>query len=96
MTTSLRLSRASVAAVIVLIGMWLGAATMLWAQPPAPQGAGPFPQAEDSIRNDWRGQVESLKLSLIRLPIAAALSAVLAFRPRRRGTPARQVAVIQT
>jgi len=96
MTTSLRLSRASIAAVIVLIIMWLGAATMLWAQPPAPQGSGPFSQAEDSIRNDWRGQVDSLKLSLIRLPIAAALSAVLAFRPRRRGTPARQVAVIQT
>lgn len=33
---------------------------------------------------------------LIRLPLAAALAAVLAFRPRRRGTPPRQPAVIQT
>ena len=30
------------------------------------------------------------------MPIAAALSAILAFRPRRRGTPKRQAPVIQT
>jgi uncharacterized membrane protein YhiD involved in acid resistance len=32
----------------------------------------------------------------IRLPVASALGAVLAFRPRRRGTPARNPAVIHT
>jgi uncharacterized membrane protein YhiD involved in acid resistance len=32
----------------------------------------------------------------MRLPIAALLSAILAFRPRRRGTPERQLAVVQT
>jgi uncharacterized membrane protein YhiD involved in acid resistance len=32
----------------------------------------------------------------VRLPIAAVLSAMLAFRPRRRGTPKRQAPVIQT
>jgi hypothetical protein len=37
-----------------------------------------------------------LEQELIRLPLAAALAAVLAFRPRRRGTPPRQPAVIQT
>ena len=31
-----------------------------------------------------------------RIPLAAALGALLAFRPRRRGTPARSTAVIQT
>lgn len=31
-----------------------------------------------------------------RIPLAAALGALLAFRPRRRGTPARQTAVVQT
>jgi hypothetical protein len=31
-----------------------------------------------------------------RLPIAAGLAAILAFRPRRRGTPPRQPPVIQT
>jgi hypothetical protein len=30
------------------------------------------------------------------LPIAAFLSSILAFRPRRRGTPKRQAPVIQT
>ena len=32
----------------------------------------------------------------MRLPIAAGLSAILAFRPRRRGTPERQSTVVQT
>ncbi len=34
--------------------------------------------------------------ALVRLPLAAALGAALALRPRRRGTPPRQPAVIQT
>jgi uncharacterized membrane protein YhiD involved in acid resistance len=33
---------------------------------------------------------------LLALPVAAALGAALAFRPRRRGTPSRNPAVIQT
>ena len=34
--------------------------------------------------------------ALLALPLAAALGAALAFRPRRRGTPARSAPVIQT
>jgi uncharacterized membrane protein YhiD involved in acid resistance len=34
--------------------------------------------------------------ALVRLPIAAGLGTVLALRPRRRGTPVRQPAVVQT
>ncbi len=41
-------------------------------------------------------QVRDLKHALSRLPIAAGLACVLAFRPRRKGTPARQAPVIQT
>jgi hypothetical protein len=41
-------------------------------------------------------QVRDLKHALSRLPIAAGLACVLAFRPRRRGTPRRQMPVIQT
>jgi hypothetical protein len=48
------------------------------------------------VSTDWSSQIQSLRLALIRLPIAAALSAVLAFRPRRRGTPILQAHVIQT
>jgi hypothetical protein len=48
------------------------------------------------VESDWFVQFESLHNAVIRLPIAAALSAILAFRPRRRGTPERQSPVIQT
>ena len=39
---------------------------------------------------------EELLASIIRLPLAALLGTVLALRPRRRGTPERQPAVVQT
>src|SRR3954469_4531661 len=41
-------------------------------------------------------QVRDLRHALTRLPIAAGLACVLAFRPRRKGTPQRQAPVIQT
>lgn len=44
----------------------------------------------------WETQLESFWHAVVRLPIAALLSAILAFRPRRRGTPKRQASVIQT
>ena len=45
---------------------------------------------------DRETQIEQLQHALARLPIAAGLASVLALRPRRRGTPERQPAVIQT
>jgi uncharacterized membrane protein YhiD involved in acid resistance len=45
---------------------------------------------------DWLAQFDALKEAAVRLPIAAVLSAILAFRPRRRGTPERQSSVVQT
>lgn len=42
--------------------------------------------------NPWT----DVEAALIRLPLAAALGAVLAMRPKRRGTPPRKPAVIQT
>ncbi|HEY3885447.1 MAG TPA: MgtC/SapB family protein [Vicinamibacterales bacterium] len=39
---------------------------------------------------------DEIVMSCIRVPIAAALGTILALRPRRRGTPPRQPAVIQT
>ena len=48
------------------------------------------------VDTTWDAQLESLWHALARLPAAAALSAILAFRPRRRGTPRRQAPVIQT
>jgi hypothetical protein len=63
-------------------------------QPPPLQDT--IPGAQDEPTYGWTEQLHSLKTALIRLPIATLFSAVLAFRPRRRGTPPRQVAVIQT
>ena len=39
---------------------------------------------------------DELIASAVRLPVAAILGTALALRPRRRGTPARQPAVVQT
>src|SRR4249919_668932 len=64
----------------------------------------PVDQAEkDGKRTDvfertppFTEQVRDLKHALSRLPVAAGLACVLAFRPRRKGTPQRQAPVIQT
>ena len=40
--------------------------------------------------------VDEVRHAVIRLPLAAALGVLLAVRPRRKGTPPRQPAVIQT
>jgi hypothetical protein len=41
-------------------------------------------------------QAQIVMQALLALPLAAGLGAILAFRPRRRGTPARSAPVIQT
>jgi hypothetical protein len=51
---------------------------------------------EGPVDTSWDAQLDSVRHALVRLPIAAALSAMLAFRPRRRGTPKRQAPVSQT
>jgi hypothetical protein len=58
---------------------------------------------KDSKRTDvfertppFTEQVRDLKHALSRLPVAAGLACLLAFRPRRKGTPPRQAPVIQT
>jgi hypothetical protein len=51
---------------------------------------------ESSADSTWAAQVVSLQNALVRLPTAVLLAAILAFRPRRRGTPKRQAPVIQT
>lgn len=66
---------------------------------PAPDttkaGTSVFPE-NGPVDTAWDAQFESFWHALARLPIAALLSAALAFRPRRRGTPKRQAPVIQT
>jgi uncharacterized membrane protein YhiD involved in acid resistance len=72
-------------------------ATEVAASQPAPAKAQKSVFSEDGpVDTSWDAQLDSLQHALVRLPIAAVLSAMLAFRPRRRGTPKRQAPVIQT
>jgi uncharacterized membrane protein YhiD involved in acid resistance len=71
----------------------LAAAAASASQPP-PAGAQvpePPPAAEEPY--DLGGEVMD---AVVKLPLAALLGAALALRPKRRGTPPRQTAVVQT
>lgn len=56
----------------------------------------------DTFKQGLEGQSDAIRpmheiyAAMIRLPLAAVLGAALALRPRRRGTPPRDQAVIQT
>ena len=71
---------------------------------PVPQeplaGGSPPPNAEAGAlavtEQSPKTLIAELKTAGVRLPVATLLGAALAFRPRRRGTPTRQPAVIQT
>jgi hypothetical protein len=54
------------------------------------------PTIISSSTPDRHEQMRELRHALERLPLAAALAAILALRPKRKGTPNRQPAVIQT
>lgn len=61
---------------------------------PAPSRA--LGSADDPAHWDLEAQIASLGTAVTSLPLAAVLGAMLAFRPRRRGTPPRSAPVIQT
>jgi len=86
----------------VAIALVAGIASPLFAQPPVPTDQIEQPE-KDSKKADvfertppFTEQVRDLKHALARLPVAAGLACLLAFRPRRKGTPKRQMPVIQT
>src|SRR5688572_1136075 len=54
------------------------------------------PEFSQSIPDVREGHAEMVARALLALPFAALLGAMLAFRPRRRGTPPRSAPVIQT
>jgi uncharacterized membrane protein YhiD involved in acid resistance len=82
---SLRNSKWSGLAVLLLLA---AANAALGQQVPGLGATSPEP----GLVSQW----ESVAQAVRRIPLAALLGAVLAFRPRRRGTPARQTAVVQT
>jgi uncharacterized membrane protein YhiD involved in acid resistance len=74
------------------------------ASAPAIAQTQPEPQRPERIQRtdtatdtpDRDTQLAELRHAVLRLPVAALLAAGLAVRPRRRGTPSRKPAVIQT
>src|SRR5438045_1233463 len=96
MTRSLRIAAPTVLVLSMLIVT--PAAVVRAAQQPADT-----PQLEAESAKQPKGKYElphdtrdEIRHALIRLPLAALLGAALALRPKRRGTPPRQPAVIQT
>jgi uncharacterized membrane protein YhiD involved in acid resistance len=84
------------AAVVLLMAFAPGPVLAL--QPPADAG----PAGAQSFRQSLEGEADRIHpmheiyAAIIRLPVAALLGAALALRPRRRGTPPRDQAVVQT
>lgn len=85
----------------ILLALVAGGGAIAASQPPSP----PIPNAETAetaetpfgpMGLDAEELQQELLVSAVRLPVAALLGAALAFRPRRRGTPPRQPAVVQT
>jgi Domain of unknown function (DUF4956)/MgtC family len=77
---------------LVIVAAALGASPGAASQP-SPAAMGP---AQTLPVHSPAAEESSLREALISLPMAAVLGAALAFRPRRRGTPPRSPAVIQT
>ena len=101
----------AMAVVLVLCAVAIGVFTVFgpadsaWAQtsPPAqvtnppPQATNPEPQATNPLARAQGDETETnIIQAMKRLPLAAALGAALALRPRRKGTPKRSTAVVQT
>jgi uncharacterized membrane protein YhiD involved in acid resistance len=89
------------AILLVLFLGAVGAPLYLHAQPPPqdpsqlpPQTAQPAPRRDTDDHGPH--PLHEIDDAMVRLPLAAALGAALALRPRRRGTPTRQPAVVQT
>jgi uncharacterized membrane protein YhiD involved in acid resistance len=86
---------------------WWWAAALLWAalvlvvpgraapeRPQDPSALSPqAPPAAPPAPNAW---IEQVMEAVVRLPLAAVLGAALAMRPKRRGTPPRSPAVVET
>ncbi len=68
-----------------------------WIVPAAAMAQGMMPAAvPPETVPDMASQWTEVMNAAIRLPLATALASVLALRPRRRGTPVRNLAVIHT
>lgn len=93
------LKRTGAVLLLMAVAFGFAAAASAMQQPPdpvqVPQAQNPgFGSAEGS--DALAHPLHQLYRAMVALPLATLLGAALAFRPRRRGTPARDPAVIQT
>lgn len=86
------------AAALLLLAVVTPAPAFARVQQPAPelvQAEQPAPQRKDSD-NHGVHPLHEIDDAMVRLPLAAVLGAMLALRPKRRGTPPRTAPVVQT
>ena len=75
----------------------LGVPRRVIAQAPTPQELQPQDEQRTGRSDDHPPHpLHQIDDAMVRLPLAAALGAALALRPKRRGTPPRTPAVVQT
>lgn len=86
----MRLSLGRVLPLVAILTLLAGAPVLCAA------GQGEIPSSDQGERSIPVSLVDQIRHAIIRLPLAALLGTALAVRPRRRGTPPRQPAVIQT
>jgi hypothetical protein len=84
--------------VLVPVVLIAGGPLYVLAQQPGPQlpGATAAPEPTGDTDNHPPHPLHEIDDAMVRLPLAAALGTALALRPRRRSTPKRDHAVIQT
>jgi uncharacterized membrane protein YhiD involved in acid resistance len=81
----------------VVVWLWLFCAPAFAQTPSPPQQPEHIARADTATETPDRDtQLAELRHAVLRLPVAALFAAALAVRPRRRGTPSRKPAVIQT
>lgn len=92
----MRLQRRGILVALMLLAAGAVSAAFVGLQPELTQ---PAPAQENALappRFTPEELLHEFEAVVVRLPLAAALGAALALRPRRRGTPVRQPAVVQT
>ena len=83
-----------VAGALIVGGFVLGSSGPTLAQAPPPLQGNNTPVHEPEANKETL--VQELRAAAIRLPLATLLGTMLALRPRRRGTPPRRSAVVET